>query len=84
MMPTMKRTLTNYVAKYTSAGAPVWAKQFGGTDNDNGTSVAVDSLGNAAVTGSFNNNLDGSAAAFGSQSLTSAGGLDCFLIKLNP
>ena len=73
-----------FVSKYSSAGLPAWANQFGGTDNDLGNGVAVDSSGNPVATGGFYNNVSGTPATFGSQSLTSAGGLDCFLLRLNP
>jgi len=68
-----------FVAKYSSAGVPVWAKNFGGTSDDGGNSVAVDASGSPVVTGYFQGN-----ATFGTQSLTSGGGLDTFLMKLNP
>src|SRR2546429_390760 len=64
-----------FVAKYSSAAVPGWAKQYGGTDNDLGNAVAVDFSGNPVATGGFYNNVNGTPATFGSQSLTSAGGV---------
>ena len=42
-----------FVAKFSSAGSHLWSKRFGGANNDAGNSVAVDSSGNAVVTGYF-------------------------------
>jgi uncharacterized delta-60 repeat protein len=39
------------VLKYSSAGALLWQKTWGGTDYDNGNGVAVDASGNICVTG---------------------------------
>lgn len=49
-----------FIAKYTSAGALVWAKYFdGGTFNSNqGTGIAVDSTGNVYTTGYFSGTVD--------------------------
>jgi hypothetical protein len=41
------------IAKYDAAGNTVWAKILGGDDYDAGTSISVDTLGNAYVTGFF-------------------------------
>jgi hypothetical protein len=41
------------VAKLNSTGGVTWASRFGGTLDDVGHSVAVDSSGNAYVTGEF-------------------------------
>jgi len=43
-----------FVAKYTSAGNYVWAKQMGGGDMDEGHSIAVDGDYNVYTTGYFN------------------------------
>lgn len=40
-----------YVAKYTNAGTPVWAKGVGGSDNDDPIAIAADAAGNAYVSG---------------------------------
>jgi len=80
-----------FVAKYSSAGAPVWAQSLGGTGDDQAKSVAVDSSGYPVATGYFNGtaSFDGSSLSIGgthdpARTLTSAGGTDVFLVKLNP
>ncbi|XXT20154.1 hypothetical protein WME94_01130 [Sorangium sp. So ce429] len=56
-----------------------WARGFGGSSTDNGRSIASDAAGNYYVTGSFQGTVD-----FGAGPLTSAGGQDVFLLKLDP
>ncbi len=81
-------TLTNtragggevFVAKLTPAGAWQWAVQAGGTGDDIGTGIAVDSTGNVIVTGGFSN----ATATFGSMTLTNEGDVDVFVAKLTP
>ncbi len=67
-----------FVAKLDSSGTVVWARGFGASSGDRGYSVAVDSSGNAFVAGQFNNSV-----AFGSTTLTSAGGGEVFVAKLD-
>ena len=66
-----------FVAKYDENGNFLWAEQAGGINNDSGYDIAVDVSGNSLVTGSF----EGSAA-FGNITLTSAGGADIFVAKI--
>lgn len=42
-----------FIAKYKADGTPVWARQAGGPDFDEGHAIAVDSNGNIYVTGYF-------------------------------
>ena len=67
-----------FVARYTSAGSPLWSKTLGGVDNDTANGVAVDATGNVIVTGVFRWTVN-----FGSDTLTSAlyGAPDIFLAK---
>ena len=44
-----------FVAKYDSNAALIWVKRAGGTDVDEGNSIALDGSGNSYVTGSFRN-----------------------------
>ncbi len=68
-----------YVAKYDAAGVPVWATLLGGTAGDAASAVALDAAGNVLVVGTFTG-----TGAFGGVTLTSAGGTDAFVAKLNP
>jgi hypothetical protein len=64
------------LAKYTSGGAHVWSKRFGGTNFDMGYALAVDGMGNFVVAGSFGNTVD-----FGGGNLVSAGVVDVVLAR---
>ncbi len=70
-----------YVAKYSSSGSLVWAKQFGGTSIDYGSSLGVDASGNIYVTGYFQGTADFDPDA-GTFNLTSLGQYDIFNFKL--
>ncbi|WP_438017697.1 hypothetical protein WMF18_00740 [Sorangium sp. So ce315] len=56
-----------------------WARGFGGPGTDYASSIASDAAGNYYVIGSFEGTVD-----FGAGPLTSAGGRDVFLLKLDP
>lgn len=56
-----------------------WGRRFGGTLQDEGTAVAVDGNGNIFAVGSFRGTAD-----FGSDSHTSTGSTDIFVVKLDP
>lgn len=70
-------TLTNnlagtsdvFLAKYDLDGNSIWANSAGDADSEAGNGVAIDSLGNAFITGFFiSNNI-----SFGGNTLTNAG-----------
>jgi hypothetical protein len=67
-----------YLAKFDSGGNHIWSQRFGGSDDQEGWSVAVDGLGNALLTGSFEAIVD-----FGGGPLSSAGDWDIFLAKFD-
>ncbi|MGO9094328.1 MAG: SBBP repeat-containing protein [Bryobacteraceae bacterium] len=69
-----------FVAKYTSAGVPVYATYLGGNGQDRATAIAVDSAGQAYVTGATESSNFPTLSAFQAHS----GGLqDAFVAKLN-
>jgi hypothetical protein len=61
-----------------STGSVTWADQMGGSGYDEGYAIALDSSNNVFIAGYFNN-----TATFGSFSLSSAGGDDAFVAKVN-
>ncbi|SVD69385.1 uncharacterized protein METZ01_LOCUS422239, partial [marine metagenome] len=74
-----------FVSKLDSSGNYVWAKSFGGTKQDVGNSVAVDSSGNVYTTGFFQGTADFDPGA-GTTNLTTTGpevGDDVFVSKLD-
>ena len=58
-----------FVAKMNSTGYWFWAVQAGGSNQDIGEGIALDSSGNVFVTGTFQN-----SAQFGTNSLTTNNG----------
>ncbi|MEI6816019.1 MAG: T9SS type A sorting domain-containing protein [Bacteroidota bacterium] len=68
-----------FIAKYNDIGNVLWAKSAGGTDYDNGYSIATDASGNVLVTGFFFS----TAITFGTFTFTNAGGNnpDIFIVK---
>ncbi|MDD1434596.1 SBBP repeat-containing protein, partial [Dolichospermum sp. ST_sed6] len=71
-----------FIIKLNSDGSTAWVKRFGGTGNDFGVSIKLDSSGNIYTTGGFQGTVDFDPGT-GTSNLTSAGGLDVFISKLN-
>jgi len=71
-----------FVAKFNSAGGLIWARAMGGAAEDIAYSLAVDAAGNVITTGLFRGTSDFNPGA-GTSTLTSAGGLDAFISKLD-
>ena len=67
-----------FVLKVNPSGTFQWVSTFGGTSNDVGEDIAVDSSGNSYITGWFRETVD-----FGAGNVTSAGGADIIVLKLN-
>jgi hypothetical protein len=70
-----------FVAKLSgSTGDVIWAKQFGGTDEDAGSDVAVDPADSIYIVGQYQSpSID-----FGGGALSSIGFRGGFLVKLDP
>ena len=63
-----------FLTKFDSSGTELWTQQIGTSSNDISESVAVDSSGNAYISGFTQGDLEG----------TNAGGNDAFLVKFSP
>jgi hypothetical protein len=63
-----------FVAKYSSNGAFLWSRAFGGNTTDQSLAVAVDAGGNPTISGFFQGSVN-----FGDGTLTSAGLDDVFV-----
>lgn len=71
-----------FVQKLDASGNFIWAKAFGGTSDDYGTSVVTDAANNVYITGHFSETVDFDPGA-GTTILTSAGYTDNFVQKLD-
>lgn len=71
-----------FIAKYTFAGALVWAKAIGSTGADIGKSVCVDPLNNLYMAGSFSGTADMDPGA-GSSLAYNAGSTDFIVVSLD-
>ncbi len=71
-----------FILKLNVSGNFVWAKSLGGTLPDNGFSIALDASGNVYTTGSYQGTADFDPGA-ATSNLTSAGGNDIFISKLD-
>lgn len=72
-----------FVLKLDQDGNFIWAKQMGGTDYDEGFSIAIDALGNVLVVGLFSGTADFDPSE-GTAYLTEIGTVyDMFILKLD-
>jgi hypothetical protein len=83
----MKKTkLTTIAALLLTVGSYAqtfeWAKSFGSSQDDQGTSITVDASGNIYTTGFFRNTVDFDPGV-GTANLTAVGGNDIFIQKLD-
>lgn len=68
-----------FVAKFNPDGAALWSKRFGDSAGPQAASaVAIDAQGNVIVAGSFRGSIN-----LGGQDLTTNGGADVFVAKLD-
>ncbi len=68
-----------YIAKYSSTGTLLWAKQGAGASYDFGYGIAADAAGNCYVTGYY-----AYAISFSGQSVNSTGAKEIYLVKYDP
>jgi hypothetical protein len=68
-----------YVAKLDPSGKHLWSKAFTGGDEETAHRLALDADDNILLGGQFEGTI-----TFGGGSLTSAGGSDIFVVKLDP
>lgn len=71
-----------FIQKLVPTGDLMWAVSFGGSTNDNGTSISTDTIGNVYVTGSFSQTVDFDPG-IDTFNLTSNGSVDIFVLKLD-
>lgn len=71
-----------YIAKLDMPGNLLWTKSIGNTTRDEGYSIAADYQGHTYITGLFEGTVDFNPGA-GTYNLTSAGGYDVFVLKLD-
>lgn len=71
-----------YVAKYSNAGAFMWAKAMGGNGHDEGFSIGTDDQGRVLVAGSFSGTADFDPGPDALE-LTAVGGADMFVLLLD-
>ncbi len=67
-----------FIAKLDAAGNHVWSKKFGDADGQFPYALAIDAADNVLIAGAFGGSVD-----FGGGALTSAGGNDVFVAKLD-
>jgi hypothetical protein len=71
-----------YISKHDALGNFLWVKQIGGTFNQFVTEMIQDAQGNILITGTFEGTVDFDPSD-GINSVTSQGGRDIFLVKLD-
>jgi len=67
-----------FIAKLDTFGVPLWSKSFGNAAEQSVTSLNIDNMGNILIVGHFEGEID-----FGGGALSSAGGQDAYLAKLD-
>lgn len=77
--------LDMYIAKYSSAGALVWLRAIGGSNNDYANDIAVDGAGNVTIVGSFESSVDFNPSATATYMVSTAlfNIRDGFVLRLN-
>ncbi len=71
-----------FLVKLSSNGLRVWATYYGGEDDEDEPNLALDSYGNAILSGTTLSNTN--ISTVGAFQASNAGSLDLFLVKFNP
>lgn len=71
-----------FIEKLSSSGTFLWVKLMGGVDSEEGYGITLDASGNVYTTGMFQGSGDFNPGS-GTTTLTSAGGNDAFVQKLD-
>ncbi|MEO8150627.1 MAG: T9SS type A sorting domain-containing protein [Bacteroidia bacterium] len=72
-----------FIAKYSSIGSLLWVQKTGNNYPDIGLSIFVDLTGNVYSTGSFSGTVDFDPDSLANFYLTSSGGTNAFISKLD-
>lgn len=72
-----------FIVKLDASGNFEWAKAIGGIDNEVAYSIAIDMGGNVYTTGYFSGSVDFDPDSSGTFNLTTTGGTDIFISKLD-
>ena len=72
-----------FILKLNPAGDLIWVKSIGGIDGDSGYEIALDATGNIYTMGKFRGTADLDPSSGGVSNLSSNGGDDVFVMKLD-
>ena len=70
-----------FIAKYTTDGALLWAKQAGGIERNRSTEIGIDSLGHSYISGFFTGTATFGAGEANETTLNAAGSSDLFVAR---
>ncbi len=80
-LTTLQGSYDAYIAKFNAAGLIQWATYYGGSGDDEGDGIAVDSSGNIIISGSTTSTFG--IATSGMYQTSLGGGSDAFISKFN-
>lgn len=72
-----------FIIKINSSGELVWAKRIGSASDEEPYAISLDRSGNLFVTGYYQGTVDFNPSVFLTNTLTSAGSLDAFVLKMD-
>lgn len=72
-----------FIAKYSATGSFLWAKHFGGIEDDQVIATAIDASNNLYLTGTFKNTVDFDYTSGVETATANGAGTDIFVTKIN-